>query len=190
MNSPSNPTAQTNALTTPIVVNMPDAGLSAEVLADICDLAFHGSIYEVRMQYSTKAWSTAAASNHNWTEIAFPPNPRNSVPDQPGVYVFIVRPNLFGLSQSSGLLYIGKATSLYSRVSSYIYEIDKRHASTTRPHIWRMINVWNGHLHYLYTTTPTVADAEDLEDRMLDALLPYFNKEFPAETSRRQRAFP
>jgi hypothetical protein len=163
---------------------------SSEVLGDIVDVAFHGSIFEVRMQYSTKAWKVAASSDRTWQELPFPPQPRSLVPNSPGVYVFVIRPNLFNLPEASGLLYVGKATSLYDRVGAYTGEIDKRHALSTRPHIWRMVNVWNGHLHYLYTTTATVQEAEELEDEMLEALLPYFNKEFPAETSIRQRAFP
>lgn len=173
-----------------VTVAVPAAGLSQEVLGDIVDLAFHGSIFEVRMQYSTKAWHDAKGTNHTWHEVAFPPNPRNLVPDEPGVYVFVVKPDLFGFAATSGLLYVGKAKSLYDRVGHYMSEINKRHSSTRRPHIWRMVNVWNGHLRYHFTTTATVSDAEDLEERMLDALLPYFNKEFPAETSSRQRAFP
>lgn len=189
--TPQSPAAiQASAAPTSVVVSVPTVGLSTDVLTDICDLAFHGAIYEVRMQYSTKAWSVAASSNHTWTELAFPPTPRSAVPDRPGVYIFVVRPNLFDLHQSSGLLYVGKATSLYDRVGAYMSEINRRHHLTRRPHIWRMINVWNGHLHYIYTTTATVADAENLETRILDALLPHFNKDFPAETSRRQRAFP
>ena len=190
MSFPSTTPAPVATALTPVTTTLPASGLSQEVLTDIVDLAFHGAIYEVRMQYSTRAWSEATPSSHAWTEIAFPPNPRSSVPHQPGVYVFIVRPDLFGLIQTSGLLYVGKATDLYQRVGAYISEINKRHSLSTRPHIWRMLNVWNGHLRYLYTTTSTVADAENLEERMLDALLPYFNKEFPAETSSRQRAFP
>jgi hypothetical protein len=189
--TPQSPAAiQASAATTSVVLSVPTGGLSTEVLNDIWDLAFHGGIYEVRMQYSTKAWSAAASSNHTWTELAFPPMPRSAVPNEPGVYIFLVRPNLFNLHQSSGLLYVGKATSLYDRVGAYMSEINKRHNLSRRPHIWRMINVWNGHLHYLYTTTATVADAENLETRILEALLPYFNKDFPAETSSRQRAFP
>ena len=190
MSLPAPTSSQAGAAVTSVSVELPASGLSNEVLSDIGDLAFTGPIYEVRMQYSTKAWSTATSSSHEWTELAFPPNPRNAVPKQPGVYVFVVRPNLFDLLQTSGVLYVGKATSLYERVGAYISEINKRHALSKRPHIWRMVNVWNGHLRYLYTITSTVADAEDLEDRMLEALLPYFNKELPAETSRRQRAFP
>ena len=184
------PPNATQATMTSVSVNLPTAGLSTEVLTDICDLAIDGALYEVRMQYSKRAWSAAASSSHKWTELAFPPNPRSAVPKEPGVYVFIVHPNLFDLPHSSGLLYVGKASSLYNRVGAYISEIDKRLVSTQRPHIWRMVNVWNGHLRYVYTTTATVADAEDLEKRMLKALLPCFNKELPAETSIRQRAFP
>jgi len=190
MSSPDPTSAPASAAVTSVTAAMPSSGLSNEVLSDIVDLAFHGAIYEVRMQYSTKAWAAATSSNHTWTELAFPPNPRSAVPNLPGVYVFLVRPDLFSLLQTSGLLYVGKATNLYQRVGAYISEINKRHSFTTRPHIWRMLNVWNGHLRYLYTTTSTVTDAENLEDRMLEALLPYFNKEFPAETSSRQRAFP
>ncbi|WP_368211518.1 hypothetical protein [Aeromonas sp. s10] len=190
MSFPSTAFSPAAAVLTPVTTAFPISGLSQDVVSDIVDLAFHGSIFEVRMQYSTKAWNAAALSRHLWTELAFPPNPRSSVPKQPGVYVFIVRPKLFGLFQTSGLLYVGKATNLYERVGAYISEVNKRHSMSNRPHIWRMLNVWNGHLHYIYTTTPTVADAENLEERMLEALLPYFNKEFPAETSRRQRAFP
>lgn len=190
MSLPAQTSPSAGAALTSISVELPAAGLSHEVLSDIVDLAFNGAIYEVRMQYSTKAWNAATSSSHVWTELAFPPSPRSAVPNQPGVYVFVVRPNLFDLPQTSGLLYVGKATSLYERVGAYISEINKRHAQTKRPHIWRMVNVWNGHLRYLYTITSTVADAEDLEDRMLEALLPYFNKELPAETSSRQRAFP
>jgi hypothetical protein len=176
---------------TSVLVKWPNVGLSSEVLFDITDLAVNGgAIFNVQMQYSTNAWSSAKSSSHVWNELAFPPDPRSAVPDQPGVYVFVVRPDLFNLPQTSGLLYVGKATNLYQRVGAYISEINTRLASSRRPHIWRMVNVWNGHLRYLYTTTSTVAEAENLEDRMLEALLPYFNKEFPAETSHRIRAFP
>lgn len=187
--SPQDHTSSPAGGTVSVTTVLPASGLSQEVISDIVDLAFHGAIYEVKMQYSIKAWASAATSHHAWTELDFPPA-RSAVPKQSGVYVFIVRPKLFGLLQTSGLLYVGKATNLYERVGSYISEINKRHALSRRPHIWRMVNVWNGHLHYLYTTTTTVAEAEVLEERMLEALLPYFNKEFPAETSSRQRAFP
>ncbi|MBT9556594.1 MAG: hypothetical protein IV100_11230 [Myxococcales bacterium] len=185
------PTSQAaNTSLTPVVINLPTAGLSNDVLSDICELAFDGALYEVRMQYSTKAWANATSSIHTWTELEFPPKTRGDVPESSGVYVFIVRPDLFNLPQASGLLYVGKATSLKARLSAYVSELGKRRSVSNRPHIWRMVNVWNGHLRYLYTTTTTVADAESLEDRMLEALLPHFNKEFPAETSSRQRAFP
>lgn len=168
----------------------PNTGLSAQIISDIIDLAFHGFIYEVKMNYSTRAWASSAPSNHTWVEVDFPPNPRDAIPKEPGVYVFVVQPNLFDLKQASALLYVGKATSLYSRIGEYISELSKRFVDSKRPHIWRMVNVWNGHLRYIFTTTQTVAEAEDLEKRMLEALIPYFNKELPAETSQRQRAFP
>lgn len=169
---------------------MPSNGLSGEVLSDILGLFSDGNIFGVKMQYSTMAWANASSSHRAWGQTPFPPTPRSVIPKSPGVYVFIVMPNLFNLPQVSGLLYVGKASNLYNRIGAYVSEVNSRRSLSKRPHIWRMLNVWNGHLHYFYTITTTVAEAEELEEHMLSALIPYFNKEFPAETSARQRAFP
>lgn len=173
-----------------VTTQLPNNGLSGDVLNDIVDLAMSGAIFNVEMHYSTRAWAAATNSHRQWNHVPFPPSPITQIPKSPGVYVFVLMPDLFNLPQVSGLLYVGKATSLYSRISAYISEVDRRFSQTQRPHIWRMVNIWNKHLHYFYTTTATVNEAEVLEGHMLNALAPYFNKEFPAETSARQRAFP
>ena len=78
---------------------------------------------------------------------------------------------------------------MYERISAYISEIGKDFKNTRRPHIWKMINRWDGHLKYYFTVTENVEEAEDLEDKMLTAFMPYFNRSYEAETSRNRRAF-
>lgn len=119
----------------------------------------------------------------------FPPNPRSSIPKQPGVYVFVVMTDVFDFPCANGLFYVGKARNLYERISAYIGDENKRFLNSTRPLVWRMLNVWSGHLKYFYTTTADVNAAELLETQMMNALRPPFNRQYDATTSKTMRAF-
>lgn len=143
----------------------------------------------VEMMFYPEAWKKALHSSRTWIVEPFPPSPQKKIPPKPGVYVFVVQPQIFDFIHSSGLFYIGKATNLYQRISSYIGEIDKDLNLSTRPMVWSMVNQWNGHLNYYYTITKDVAEAEDLEKEMLNAFIPYFNRQYPAEISVKMRAF-
>lgn len=153
----------------------------------INDLA-HAKLHKVEMMFFPQAWQAASAVSLTWHQIDFPPTP-NSLPRTPGVYIFVVSPNIFDFDWATGLFYVGKATSLHSRISAYIAEIDKDFQTTNRPLVWTMVNQWNGHLKYFYTTTATVEVAEGLEDEMIEAFRPPFNSRYKAETSRVMRAF-
>lgn len=167
------------------------ASLSAATLSEINDLAFDGGIHNVDMFYSPRDWKVANNSNQKWDCLDFPPDKaqRSALPGEPGVYVFFLFPDLFGLPQASGLLYVGKATSLKSRISYYLGQIDSRFAETDRPYVWRMVNVWHGYLKYFYAVTTNVGEAESLEDNMLTALRPPANKQYSAAVGKRIRAF-
>jgi len=152
------------------------------------DLAIQKS-YIIPMMFSPIAWDSAQNSSRSWNDTEFPPNPRSLIPRRSGVYVFVVAPNMFDFDSSNGLFYVGKATNLYERIGAYLGEIGKEYRRSTRPHIWTMVNRWNGHLRYFFTETQDVTEAEALEDEMLKAFRPYFNRQYDAETSREMRAF-
>lgn len=172
------------------VLNVP--GIGPENTLDLYALSLDGKIFEVISSLDRRQWAKAPARTLTWHCVSFPPDraARRGLPDDSGVYVFVAEPSLFSLPQTSTLLYVGKAKKIRSRIRAYISELKIRSGKTNRPHIWRMTNAWNGHLRYYYTTTTDVAAAEALEDEMLAALNPYFNKELPAELSQRVRAFP
>lgn len=161
---------------------------AGEIEEDLNDLAFVHS-HMVEMAFLPTAWALAAHSSHMWFEIIFPPARREDIPREPGVYAFVVKSELFDFPFACGLFYVGKATSLYERISSYIGEQNKRLVDSRRPHVWRMINQWKGHLRYLYTITSDVTAAEDLENKMLSAFRPHFNHRFEASVSQTMRAF-
>jgi excinuclease UvrABC nuclease subunit len=153
------------------------------------DLAFEGGIHNITMLHLPRAWQAAVNSAATWTAVDFPPPTLAALPTKPGVYVFFVEPNLFGVPHPSALLYVGKATSIRSRISAYLGQIDSSFAKTKRPYVWRMVNVWHGYLKYLYTTTSSVAQAEALEDEMLKALRPPANRQYPGDIGKRMKAF-
>jgi len=161
--------------------------MTASASQTIHDLAFVRSHY-IEMMFYPQAWQSAPGSSPTWTGVEFPPKPRKLIPHKPGVYAFVVTPNLFDLEQASALFYIGKATNLYNRIGAYLGEIDGNFKKTDRPLVWKMINQWNGYLKYFYTVTATVAEAESLEDEMLNAFRPPFNKDYEAEVSKVMRA--
>lgn len=145
--------------------------------------------HSVEMYFNPQSWIHNDYSVRQWTIENFPPEPRTIIPRESGVYAFVVTPDIFHFNAASGLFYVGKATILYERIAAYISEIGKDYIRTNRPHIWKMINRWNGHLKYYYTITENVEEAEELEDKMIKAFVPYFNREYDAETSRARRAF-
>lgn len=152
---------------------------SVDVTKDLKDLAFRDS-HVVPMMFWPFAWATSQNESYSWVATPFPPAARQRIPKEPGVYAFVVSTNVFGFPAASGLFYVGKATSLYDRIGAYIGEKNRLILNTRRPKIWQMINQWESHLIYYYTTTNSVAEAEDLEKKMLRALRPPFNTVIPA----------
>ncbi len=154
------------------------------------DLAYMNQ-HHVQMFFFPESWQMAIDQpNLNWTQVDFPPTPRGAIPRAPGVYAFVVEPNMFNFSPANGLFYVGKATNLYERIGAYITDLNAEYDSkNTRAHIWMMLNQWNNYLKYYYVTTDTVAEAEVLEDQMILAFKPHYNKKLDAETARAERAF-
>lgn len=162
--------------------------LDAGVKQDIQDLALL-NVHKVEMLFFPSAWAAAPKISCKWVRSEFPPNPRNSIPKKPGVYVFVVTTDVFDFPCANGLFYVGKAKNLYERIGAYIGDQNIRLLNTKRPLVWRMLNVWSGHLEYFYTTTADVKAAEHLETQMINALRPPFNRQYDATTSKAMRAF-
>ena len=164
--------------------------LSPGGLAEFNDLALSGDVYGAPMRFDVKEWSKfVSLPALSWHETEFPPPDVKGIPAKPGVYIFFVVPEIFSLPQASGLMYVGKATSLKSRISSYIGQIDSPWKKTRRPMIWRMVNAWHGYLKYYYTITASAKDAALLEEKMLQSLRPPMNRHIPGEIGKRSRAF-
>ena len=143
--------------------------------------------HRVPLLFDPQSWSQATHFPCTWSVITFPDEISNLNP-VPGVYTFVVEDDLFDFSSSSGFFYIGKATSLRNRLSTYRRELRIDLNTTRSPHIWTMVNQWDGHLRLYYFETESVEMAESIEKQMIIAYDPYFNKQQPAEVSAFRRA--
>lgn len=145
--------------------------------------------HEVSVTCFPRAWEIGRNINCDWSVIDFPPGDLDTVPDEPGVYVFVVEPSLFGVLPVNTVFYVGKATKLRERIRSYIRELGLTPRRTRRQKINKMVRVWNGHLKYYFMVTDSVTDAENIEDIMIRSLIPPFNSTFGGEINAAQKAF-
>ena len=162
--------------------------ISKAVAEAVKDLAFQESHF-VPVMFYPETWTHVTAPPRKWKRETFPPTPRKRIPKEPGVYIFVLMREIFGFPHGNAVFYIGKATSLYERIGAYLADVDRPLLQTKRPLAWRMLNQWDGHLLYFYTTTQDAKSAESLETELLEAFRPPFNKQFEATTSQFVRAF-
>ena len=115
------------------------------------------------------------------------PKKRDDIPQEPGVYAFLLIPSLEGVPQGSYVLYIGKAEqSLRERYGGYANEPKRKNA---RPRILKMFRTWPKHLWYSYAVT-SKTKANHAELKLRSALIPPINYDIDADLNAAQKAFP
>jgi hypothetical protein len=118
----------------------------------------------------------------NWQAVAFSASIAANVPkDDRGVYCFVVQPAIADHPACSYLMYVGKVgkQGLRGRYKQYLVEERKDVQKAKRAHITEMLQAWKDRLHFYYAVLPAT-DVDKIEDALLEAYLPPFNREFPA----------
>ncbi len=118
--------------------------------------------------------------NLSWNMVKFTPDDVLRVPNTTcGVYSFVVIPGIANHISCSYLLYVGKTTRNFrQRYQEYLRDQSQ---PRKRPHVFEMLNKWKEHLWFCYATIRQVDIIGDIENDLLAAYLPPYNKEFPAE---------
>lgn len=74
----------------------------------------------------------------DWEELKFLASEVDNVPDKPGLYTFVIEPNIANYPSNSYLMYIGKTKrTLRQRFKEYIREMQRE---SGRPKIVRLLN--------------------------------------------------
>lgn len=128
-----------------------------------------------------------------WKSVKFTAAEKKGVPNEPGLYAFVVKVPFEGLPPHGWVLYIGQAgdgssaATLKSRFVQYLR--DKQ--VLNRAAIFYMLNAWDGNLDFFFAPLPTrKADLEDLETQLLGAFRPPFtDRTYPASYMSPRHAF-
>lgn len=128
-----------------------------------------------------------------WQSVKFSSTAQKSIPEEPGLYAFVVRIPHDGLPPHGWVMYIGQtgdsasAATLRSRFGQYLRDKKK----PKRPTIFYMLNAWDGSLDFYYTPLPSrKAELVKLETELLGAFRPPFtDRTYPASYMSPRHAF-
>lgn len=117
--------------------------------------------------------------NLDWRKIQFGEAQRDCIPDsQCGVYSFVVMPGIARHVACAYLLYVGKTErSFRERYDEYLYG---QKTGRIEAHKYEMLIKWREHLWFCYASITQVNIIKQMEDDLIAAYLPPYNKEFPA----------
>ncbi|MCO6356274.1 hypothetical protein GBO14_16260 [Pseudoalteromonas shioyasakiensis] len=120
----------------------------------------------------------------NWVKLPFCHNSRRKVPKKKGVYAFALDFGGGNLPNSSHILYVGKGGDLKTQNNLWAryYDYIRTKRKNDRPRICEMLRQWDGHLNYYYATVDGNVSTGDVEETLLDILIPPYNRgDFSAE---------
>lgn len=116
----------------------------------------------------------------DWKKVRFDKAGVKAIPDDKmGLYTFFAEPDIAGHSSVRYLLLVGEAKdqSLRKRVTGYLYESNK---AKPRIHVSEMLQKFGSHLWLYFAVVDDPTTITAIEDQLLQAFLPPFNRDFPA----------
>ena len=159
-----------------------------ETAREFVDLVKEAKAYTSTFTLWPRKWAECVLGTAcEWREFCFEQAHIDEVPNESGVYAFVVKPGISNGPDASYLMYIGQTTrSLRQRFREYISEAQK---TTGRPKIVVLLNQYHGFLHFLCAPLPGVTGLDGIENALLAAYMPPANDQLPAEIRRVANAF-
>lgn len=140
-----------------------------------------------KMVMVPRLWSALTIPSLSWTAYPFKDASQSQVPAQPGVYAFMIVPNVAGDLNISCLMYIGETgRTLRERFSEYLREA---RSQRIRPKLLRILPLYPDHLFFACAPLPSNVSSRDVEAALLEAFLPPGNDQVPASVRRARKAF-
>jgi len=117
-----------------------------------------------------------------WSIVPFRKAATKSIPPAiHGIYTFVIDPGVCSHPKSSFIAYVGKADRMTIRARFQSYLRDKK--KLKRPQITYLLNKYARHLEFCFFAVPQAHPIGIIEDALIAALDPPFNRDQPAEVS-------
>lgn len=114
----------------------------------------------------------------SWQQIKFTPENVDDIPDQHGLYCFVVKPEVSNFFDTNYLFYIGETQrTLKIRYGEYLR--DQRGEGKPRPKVFEMLNLYREYLHFYYAETEDINIIEEIETKLLNTFVPAINTKIP-----------
>ncbi len=129
-------------------------------------------------------WQGYSNKSLKWKKTPFNKPGLAKLPDdKPGLYSFLLQPNVAGHKAVTYLLYIGETTkqSLRQRCSDYLSEPAKK---KPRVPIRSMVRKWPDHLWIHFVAVDDVSIIKRLEEDLIKAYIPPYNQRFTARVGK------
>lgn len=129
--------------------------------------------------------------NHvwNWDSVPFQRNCSDDVPDdQHGVYTFAITSNVAQHPLLYLVTYVGKADrmTLQERFLSYFGE---KKMLRKRPYIGRFLRRYDGYIMFSFCPVSDISIINEIENELINALVPPLCRRYPDKVSAMRRAF-
>lgn len=161
--------------------------MSTRHLDEALDLAAERSVYRKEFMLYPAAWSKYGYKRQlDWKTVSFRASERSKLPKEPGVYAFLIQPNVAPVLNASYLVYVGETKSLHRRFGDYLRE--EAGLGNARIQLYSLFKYFKGYILFAYATLPE-AERKEAEDELIKALTPPINRKLPATIAAAERAF-
>ena len=145
-----------------------------------------------RIVMSPQLWSEfKTPPNHvwNWDSVPFQKDCSDAVPDdQHGVYTFAIAPSVAQHPLFYLVTYVGKAEKMTLQARFLSYFNEKKNLK--RPHISLFLNRYDGFIMFSFCPVADVSTIFEIENQLINALIPPLCRQYPDAVSDMVRAFP
>jgi len=125
--------------------------------------------------------------NHrlNWRSIKFAKRNLNRLPNDKGIYCFVVVPDYPNFFPNKYLFYVGQTTrTLKERFGEYLN--DQEGKGKPRPKIFEMLSFYKNCLHFYYASISSNSQIDEVEQKLLNSFVPHINTDIPVAKIKRE----
>ena len=116
--------------------------------------------------------------NLKWNVVKFKKSNISRLPNNKGLYCFVVKPHYPCFLETRYLFYIGQTTrTLKQRFIEYI--ADQEGNGKPRPKVFEMLKLYKDHLFFYYSEMSVDDEIDEVERKLLNTFVPHINTDIP-----------
>ncbi len=133
-----------------------------------------------------KKWESFSIdlSRFSWKEYKFIESVKRGIPEQRGVYTFVIKPQIANHPSCAYLMYVGQTTdqTLKERFRKYLDE--QKGKGKHRAKVKYILNKYKDYIYFICMPLGDGISPKEIESELIKAFIPPMNDYLPAEVRR------